>query len=369
MNRLAVAVVGLAAMAAGAADWPVFRGNPAQTGVASELLPEKLAIRWQFKTSGDENSAVIESTAAIAGGVAFVGAFDDHLYAIDLTTGKEKWKAKIGTIKAPVGVHGGAVFAGNVESAFHCLDAATGKPKWKFDVGTEISSGMNFTEDSVLFGSLDETLHCLSLSDGKRRWKYQVVGGPVMGTPAIANGRTFAAGCDSTLHVLDIATGKETAGVNLGGQVGASAAVRGDLLVVGTMTNDVVAVNLKKPEVAWTFTAQKRPQPFFSSAALTDKLAIVGSRDKRVYALKLSNGEEAWSFATDGKVDSSPVIAGPRVYFGSHDGNLYVLEVDTGKQVQKIKLDGPISASPAIANGYIVIGTERGTVYCVGAAK
>ena len=46
----------------------------------------------------------------------------------------------------------------------------------------------------------------------------------------------------------------------------------------------------------------------------------VGSRDKRVYALDRATGKRVWDFATDGRVDSSPVVAGQRVYFGSQAG-------------------------------------------------
>jgi outer membrane protein assembly factor BamB len=88
-----------------------------------------------------------------------------------------------------------------------------------------------------------------------------------------------------------------------------------------------------------------------------------------VYALDRATGKEVWNFATDGKVDSSPVVAGSRVYVGSQDGNLYVLELATGKELQRVRLDGPISASPAVSDGFLVIGTERGTVYCLGAPK
>jgi len=72
---------------------------------------------------------------------------------------------------------------------------------------------------------------------------------------------------------------------------------------------------------------------------------------------------------TDGKADSSPVVAGNHVYCGSHDGRLYVLELDSGKELQRIQLDGPVDASPAVSNGQLVIGTTKGTVYCFGAAK
>lgn len=350
-----------------AADWPSFRGDPAQTGVAADALPDTLVVRWTVKTGSDPATASVEGTAAVVGGVAYVGAMDDHLYALDLATAKPRWKLKTGAIKVPVGVAGGCVYAGTVDGDLVCVDAAAGKEKWRTASGAEVSSGVNFTDTLVLFGTTDETLHAVSRADGKAKWTFQVAGGPVMGTPAVAGGRTFAAGCDSTLHVIDAATGKEQSKVELDGQVGAAAAVRGDQLVVGTMTEQVLAVDLKKSEVAWTFESPKRKQAFFASAAVTDKLAVIGSRDKRVYAIDRATGKDRWSFATDGKVDSSPVIAGGRVYVGSFDGNLYVLDLATGKEVQRVKLDGPISASPAVGGGCLVIGTERGTIYCLGA--
>ena len=149
MHRLVAVLVALGALTqprSPAADWPVFRGDAAQTGVAAEALPEKLAIRWQFKTGGDVNTASVEGTAAIASGVVFVGAFDDYLHAIDLVTGTEKWKLKTGAIKVPVGVHGGAVYAGNIDGALYCVDAATGKERWKYMADAEVSSGVNFTD-------------------------------------------------------------------------------------------------------------------------------------------------------------------------------------------------------------------------------
>lgn len=366
LSRVFTAI--FAAVLLAAADWPTFRGDPAQTGICPDTLPEKLVQRWTYATVQDRAGGGVESTAAIVNGIVYVGAFDEHVHAIDLATGKTKWKFKCGAVKAPVGVHEGRVYVGNVEGVFYCLDAA-GKEKWKFDVGTEITSGSNFGDGTVLFGAQDETLYCLNRSDGKPKWKYQINGGPVMGTPAVIGGKTFAAGCDSILHVLDAATGAEQSHVEVGGQVGASASAKGETIYLGTMSNQVLAVDLKKGEVAWTFESPKGRQPFFSSAAVTDRLVVIGSRDKRVYAIDRAKGTEVWSFPTQGKVDSSPVIANNRVYVGSHDGHLYVLDLATGREVQKIKLDGPISASPAIADRCLIIGTEKGTVYCFGAAK
>ncbi len=68
---------------------------------------------------------------------------------------------------------------------------------------------------------------------------------PINGSPAVAGDRTFVAGCDNILHVIDAATGKELAAVDIEGQSGATAAVLGDFVFAGTMSNQVVAVNWK----------------------------------------------------------------------------------------------------------------------------
>jgi outer membrane protein assembly factor BamB len=128
--------------------------------------------------------------------------------------------------------------------------------------------------------------------DGKLVWKFRVPGGPVMASPAVVADRTFVGGCDSSLHVLDVANGKEVAAVQLGGQTGASAAIAGDRLFVGTMSNQVLGIDWKKQAVAWTFEAERRRQPFFGSAAVSDNLVIIGGRDKRVWALDRRTGKD-----------------------------------------------------------------------------
>jgi outer membrane protein assembly factor BamB len=371
MTLVIVTVAGLPAQTlVREADWRVFHGNAQQTGVAASPLPQELAVRWTFQTKGalSENKDPIESTAAIDQGTAYVASLDEHVYALDLATGKEKWHFKAGSFKASVGVQGTAVYAGDVEGIFHCLDAVTGKERWKYDTGAEITSGPNFIRGGVLFGG-EETLYCLS-SEGTLRWKFKVPGGPVMGSPAVIGDRTFAAGCDSTLHVIDTTTGKEVAaGVDLGGQVGATVALLGDRLYVGTMSSQVLGIDWKKGAILWNFAAESRQQPFLSSPAVTDKLVVVGSRDKHLYALDRQSGKMLWSFPTRNKVDSSPVIVGQRVFVGSNDGNLYVLDVAKGTELQRFKLGGSITASPAVAEDCLVIGTGDGVVYCLGVKK
>ena len=53
----------------------------------------------------------------------------------------------------------------------------------------------NFDGDKILFGAGNETLYCLDkFKGGKQLWKFKVPGGPVMGSPAVVDNRTFVAG-------------------------------------------------------------------------------------------------------------------------------------------------------------------------------
>lgn len=341
-------------------SWPLFRGNPEQTGVAVTPLPDKLQIKWQFKAKNG-----IEGTAVIANGIVYIGSFDSHLYALDLASGDPKWKVKLGPIKTAPGYRDGLLYLGDEEGKFYCVEAATGKTRWTFDAESEVTSGTSFAGADILFGTGNQKLFSLT-NDGKKKWEFEVAGGPVNATPAIGGNATFVAGCDSKLHVIDTQTGKEVRDIDLAGQVAATGALAGNVLYVGTMTNEVQAIDWKKGTVLWTYKPEKRSQAFQSAVSLTDSLVIIGSKDKRIHAIDRKTGEPAWTFLTEGRVDSSPVVAGKRVYAGSMDGKLYVLDRDKGSLIQKIELDSDIVGSPAIAGKSLVVATVKGIVYCLG---
>lgn len=346
------------------ADWPVSRGDALMTGAGTAKLPDQLEEKWTF-SAGNAKTGGIEGAPAIVGGVVYVASLDKHLYALDLATGKQKWKVKLGPMKASPCVKGDRVFVGDLDGKFYCLKSADGSKVWEFETLGEITSGCNFHGNNVLIGSHDATLYCLD-SDGKKVWEVKT-DGPVNGSAAVIGDVTFVAGCDSILHVLDAKTGKELGTVDLGGQAAATAAVVGDFAYVGTMANTVVAVDLKKKEKAWTFEAAVRQQPFFASAAASEMI-VAGSRDKKVYGLNPKTGKAAWSFPTEGQVDASPVIVGGRVYVGclSDGGEFYVLDVKSGKKIQQLDLDSAVSGSVAVGPDCIVVGTDKGTVYCLG---
>jgi len=353
--------VSVVAQDAPADNWAQFRGNHSLTGVSQSNVPTSLKQLWTYE-AGDS----IESSAAIVGGTVFVGSQKGELVALSLEKGSVYWKFDTGN---PIGesspAYGnGVVYIGDLGGWLNAINASDGKKLWAFKANSEIKSSPVVVGDSVLIGSYDANLYCLSTRDGSVRWKVKT-NGYVHATPGIADGMAFITGCDELFRAIRISDGKEVFNISSEAYTGASPALRDGSAFYGTFNNEVLQVNLKERKIVWRYEHPQRKFPFYSSAAVTSTRVVVGGRDKMVHGLTL-DGKEAWTFATRARVESSPAIAGGRVFVGSNDGRFYVLGLNDGAKLWEFNAGAPLSASPAIANGRIVIGSQDGRLYCFG---
>jgi outer membrane protein assembly factor BamB len=138
---------------------------------------------------------------------------------------------------------------------------------------------------------------------------------------------------------------------------------------VGTEGHAFLAIDPRQAKIVWRYDDGEHGAAFRSSAAATPGAVIVGGRDKQLHAFDPKTGRPLWTFATKGRVDSSPVVVGDRVFFGSADGRLYGLSVAGGKVCWQFEAGGAIVASPAVADGRLVIGNDAGELYCFGTKK
>ena len=158
-NRVLVSVlISLFAIAAAsaqapAAAWPQFRGSPALHGTTDATLAPTLKLLWTY-----DAGEPIESSAAIADGVAYVGSQAGDLHAVNIADGSLKWKYKAspdGIGESSPAVAGGRVFIGDLSGMVHAVDAATGKVAWTFKTDAEVKSSPVVAGDIVLIGSYD----------------------------------------------------------------------------------------------------------------------------------------------------------------------------------------------------------------------
>jgi len=342
-------------------NWSQFRGNHRLTGVSESAIPGEVKLLWTYE-AGDS----IESSAAIVGGTVFLGSQKGELVALNLENGAVYWKYETG---APIGesspaFSGGTVYIGDLAGVLHAVNASDGKRVWTFKASSEIKSSPVVVDNRVLIGSYDQHLYCISARNGSVLWKVKT-NGPVHSTASISGGLAFIAGCDQLFRAIRIADGREMFNVSSGAYTGASPAISGTSAYYGTFDNEVLMVSLKDHRVGWRYQHPQRKFPFYSSAAVTQNRIVVGGRDKLVHGLNAA-GKAVWTFATRARVESSPAIAGGRVFVGSNDGRFYVLNLGTGAKLWEFNAGAPLSASPAIGRGRIVIGSQDGRLYCFG---
>jgi outer membrane protein assembly factor BamB len=346
---------------AGGQDWPLFRGNPAATGVSESDLPEQLSLLWRHRVK----QGAFGATAVIAQRRVYIGDLDGGFYSLDLDTGAERWRFRAGNgFMASAAVKGSLIYAGDMDGRFYCLDSE-GNLKWRFETGAEIDSGANFYLDKVLVGSQDATLYCLSATSGQLAWKFAIED-QIRCSPTVARDRAFLAGCDGRLHIVDLTKGAAAASVDIEAPTGVTPAVQDDRVFFGTEGGVFFCVDWKRAAVVWRFEDAQGSQPYRSSAAVTQRRVVVGGRDRRIHALDPASGKRLWSFAAKRLVDSSPVIVGKRVFVGSADGRLYGLDLDTGAELWHYEAGGAFTSSPAAASGRLVIASDDGVVYCFG---
>ncbi|MEV6330797.1 PQQ-binding-like beta-propeller repeat protein [Streptomyces sp. NPDC051909] len=168
-------------------------------------------VRWHF-----EAPAVFLSPPAFAPGPAVTGGgvyLADHLgtvYALDATTGKDRWRIATEPRQStePVLVTAGNVHVGS-GSALYTLDAVTGTPKWRFAAGGELIGAPVVADGRVHFGSADHVLYTLDASGGQLRWKL-ATGGEITGSPVARNGVVYACSKDRCVYALDAVKGTAT---------------------------------------------------------------------------------------------------------------------------------------------------------------
>jgi outer membrane protein assembly factor BamB len=185
--------------------WRQFRGTPNLTGVSASTPPATLKVLWTYDVKD-----VVDSSAAIADGVVYIGGGNGDLLALDFASGKLRWKYTTGNLigESSPAVGDGVVYIGDLGGIFHAVNSKDGSRLWTFQTGSEIKASPVIVGDVVLAGSYDSHLYGLDAKTGKLRWKVQT-NGMVHGTPAVLNGVAFIAGCDSILRAIRVAVGKE----------------------------------------------------------------------------------------------------------------------------------------------------------------
>ena len=348
--------------------WNTFRGDKNSTGVSTGILPEQLKEHWQLEI---KNSA-FESTPIIVSGKTdkdpdrvYIGDADKFFYAINLESGDVIWKfeTEYGFI-ASAACSDGKIYVGDADGKFYCLNE-DGEKLWEFAATAQIDSSANFHKDLVLFGSRDAKLYALNRDTGEKVWELETADEVRCGI-TVVDGRAFVAGCDASVHIIDLDAGKEESAVEIDSPSGTTPSAIGDMVFTGSEQAGVFGIDFKQAEMVWNFNDDEGSISTRSSTAVSGDHVVFGTSHRVVYSVNPNSGEKNWATELKSAIETSPIIVGEHVYIGSNDGRLYRLSLADGTILWNKQLNGGLTGSPAVAFGKLVIATDRGVVYCLG---
>lgn len=363
--------------------WPVARGCVEGTGESAATLRLPLAEAWRREFDGTAFGTV----PVIASGVVYVGDLDGTFRAVSLADGIDRWSFKAEDAGFPSAAAIGSVddarfaIVGDDMGMVRAFDAASGELRWTYETQGEISGGPTILDGPagprVLVGSQDASLACLELATGTLVWKHEIAD-QIRCSPTVARttvgDRVFLAGCDGKLHVIDVASGTETAAVPIDGPTGTTPASLGDRVFFGTEGGVFFAIDVVKGEVAWRVAATAAGQSYRSSAAVSGDLAIVGFRGKAIEAFSVADGERAWKRPMRGRVEASPAVASmtgpdgaparPVAIVADSAGTIAALDAATGEPAWEFDAGGGFGGGAAVADGRVVLASDDGILWC-----
>jgi outer membrane protein assembly factor BamB len=186
---------------------PVIRNGLAYFGAANgnvyALDLDRRRVRWVF-----HGGVKITGSPALSGKKLYVGDYAGRVFALNARTGRVLWRGSAGSrVYGTIAVAGGRVFAPSVFSGLSALSARSGRLLWRIPVGAYLYSSPGVYRGRVYFGAYTGYVYCASASSGRILWS-RPAGGHVSGAVEIVDGLVYAASFGSRITAWDWRTGR-----------------------------------------------------------------------------------------------------------------------------------------------------------------
>jgi outer membrane protein assembly factor BamB len=409
------------ATAAHAADWPMWGGNPARTGVTSAELPEQLHLNWVLrlrepKPAWHSNEPRVQFDRAyepvVAGKRMFVGSMvSDRVTAYDTDTGNELWRFYTeGPVRLSPTVSGDRVYFVCDDGYLYCLRAVDGILDWKYfgapfdkkvlgnDRLTSIFPARGAPvvyDDTVYFATsvwpfMGVFIHALNATTGKVVWSNGGTGSMYMpqqhDRPAFAGiapqgylvateTHLLVAGGQTAPAILDRRTG-EFGHLNLhsrqmGTKGGGGYRVRAsdDFFVIGEdlfrVSDGDYLVKAHDPVIAEDVMIGIDDR--FVMRAFDHEMKIETIVDRKGRSVGQAELNERWNATFYPQLAKIHLQAGSRLYCTGENGTVAAVDIPDTSGVYDVNWEAAVKGEPLTmiaADEKLFVSTDQGEIYC-----
>ena len=290
-----------------------------------------------------------------------------HVYAVNLTNGTEKWRFpaeannKLSFYAPPTLTADGQLIAGAYNNNLYSINPQTGQQNWVFDQAKDKYIGSAHAAGEMIYAPNNNNKIYALDSNGSLSWEYKTEHA-IWAQPLTDGERLYVASMDHRLYALDPASGSLIwESEDLGGAVVKSFAFDTlDVLYVGTLGEDLVAVSSKNGEILWQTALNGW---VWSLAVPAEGTLFLGDQEGFVYAIDAATGAIIWNVRPDtgaGRaILSTPVLAGESLYFASEAGILYAVDAATGNPGWNKTIGGKIYSDLKLVGETILLAPNE----------
>ncbi|MEX0977843.1 MAG: PQQ-binding-like beta-propeller repeat protein [Pirellulales bacterium] len=395
-NRVALAVSIVlswyVASAAGAADWPQFRGS-ASNSVSDDAQPpadwsdaENRNIAWKAKLPGrGPASPIVVGSRVIVTSSSGVNQERLHVLCFDAASGKQLWERQFWatgrTLSHPASANaaptpasdGKLVFAFYSSNDLACLDL-DGNLKWFRGLAHDFPQAVNDTGMSsspVVIGDVviaqvecqgDSFATGIDKQTGETRWRTALPRESSWSSPIVMRGSSPQASAvllqspsQLTAHRPD--TGEQLWAYKVACDgISSAAAVDGVVYVPSKGVTALKPSGTAEPEVVWNV---QNLQPGAASMVVDGGRLYAINSSGVLTCASANDGKIVWRARLEGEYWGTPALVGNPLYCISQKGKAQVVEISAdgkgGTVVGSGQLEGEIQASPAIASGALYV--------------
>jgi eukaryotic-like serine/threonine-protein kinase len=383
--------------------------HPCISGSISDFK-ECPGIKWIFKIK-----MAFYASPVVSDNVVFIGGLDSILYALDLSTGKEKWRFKTnGEIRSDVCfdndhlylnggdgliyslnkktgkliwrfrtkgerkydfadyfhstpvLRNGMLYFGSGDGNFYAVSSLSGELLWQFKTGNIIHSTPAINNDKIFFGSFDGYVYALNLYNGEQIWKFKTIGhryfpsGEVQGSPAVFSNIVFIGARDYNVYALDQAKGYCHWNKSFTRGWGLSNNIYDSVLYIGTSDERVLIA--ADPLTGKEFWNIKMDFLVFGNNAYSENMMYVGTTIGKLNCIKIKSGEKLWNFETESYKRNRFKYFNPD---DTYRDDIYSI-IKSNEQFLEVECElGGIFSTPVIVNDNILFSSTDGTLYCL----
>lgn len=338
-------------------------------GTVSALDAVTGALRWRFQT-GDS----VWYRHVVADGIVY--AAGSALVALDMATGRPRWRRKIRLSGDPVAAAGRLYVwtrhpAWSGRATLVTLDAASGEKLWTFQPeGDVLDADPVLAGEVVLTSSGQGSIHALDPATGAVKWSHRAGAEHDHLRMVRAGPTVYAVSTDGNVHALDALSGDLRWTSRVAGTVGSHPVVAGEVLYIGVSEGATYALDAATGKPLWTFQAKRDLPSYIWSAAVADGLLCLAGADGRLYALDTTTGRVHWSLplakghgaGARGR-GAGPVAAHGTIHVTDHEGTLHALDAATGTVRSKFRIGGTAATNPVVGDRFVYVGSSNGNVY------